>query len=337
MRTEHKRFRATCTNWIPLVVAVVFVVFDASLAMASSGTLQVTSNTILTEDHYGNVVIQGNNITLDCANHTVSGPGVAGFNGGIEVDFGTGIIVKRCKVTGFNVNGIYAVGTSNSRYENNTIIGNGANGMHLDGGFGNQVTGNAVRSNGGNGIAITTSAQTVIEQNTVQDHETRDGIAVINSDHNMVVANTSSGNGNGFSVDGGVSNDLVSNTANANHGTGFLFIRSANSNSAWLNTSNGNQFGFIVTLSSNQNLLGSNTANQNQFEGFNIFSSNNNSLTGNIANGNGTFGFLVFGGSSYTVLNLNAGHNNSQFDGYQEGTGTGNIWNHNTFGTTLGF
>jgi parallel beta-helix repeat protein len=336
---SNQRFTATCTNWIPLIVAVVLlVVFNASLAIASSGTLEVTSDTTLTEDHYGNIFIVGDNITLDCANHTVSGPGVAGIYGGIEVYFGTGVTVKRCKVTGFpDVNGIYAVGTSDSRYENNTIIGNGANGMHLDGGFGNQVTGNTVRSNGGNGIAITTSTQTLIEQNTVQDHKTSEaGIAVISSDHNMVVANISSRNANGFVVDGGVSNDLVNNTANANPGTGFLFIRSANSNSAWLNVSNGNQFGFIVTESSNQNLLGSNTANQNQLEGFNIFSSNNNSLTGNIADGNGTYGFLVFGGSSYTVVNQNTGHKNSQFDAYQEGTGTGNMWRDNRFGTTLG-
>ena len=137
-------------------------------------------------------------------------------------------------------------------------------------------------------------------------------------------------------VDGGVSNDLLSNTANANPGSGFLFIRSANSNSAWLNSSNGNHYGFIVTVSSNQNLLGSNTANQNQF-GFNIFSSNNNSLTGNFADGNSTYGFLVFGGSSYAVVNRNAGHKNSQFDAYQEGTGTGNMWRDNVLGTTLGF
>ena len=336
--TKHQRFTAICTNWIPLVVAVVLlVVFNASLAIASSGTLYVTSNTTLTEDYYGNVVVQGNNITLDCANHTVSGPGVAGIFGGIEVDFGTGITVKRCKVTGFDdVNGIYAVGTSNSRYSDNMIIGNGANGIHLDGGFGNQVTYNTVRSNAGNGIAITGSTQTLIEQNTVQGLKTTPGIAVIGCDHNMVVANMSSQTTIGFLVDGGASNDLVSNTAYANPGYGFLFTDGANSNSAWLNSSNGNQYGFMVTGSSNQNLLGSNTATQNQFEGFNIFSSNNNSLTGNIADGNGTYGFLVFGGSSYTVVNRNAAHKNSQFDAYQEGTGTGNMWRDNRFGTTLG-
>lgn len=340
MRTKHQPLKATCPNWIPLVLAVVLlIVFNASPAIASSGTLYVTSNKTLTEDQYGNVVIQGNNITLDCANHTVSGPGVAGINGGIEVQFGTNITVKGCKITGFaGVNGIYAVGTSNSRYSGNVITGNGANGIHLDGGFGNQVIGNTVTSNPGNGIAITGSTQTLIEQNTVHNHTTGEGgIVVIGSDHNIVVANISSRNSNGFVVDGGVSNNLVGNTAYANPGTGFLFIRSANSNTAWLNSANGNQYGFIVTESSTQNLIGSNTANQNQLEGFNVFSSNNNDLTGNIANGNGTFGFLVFGGSSYTVVNRNAGQKNSQSDAYQEASGIGNMWRDNLFGTHSGF
>ena len=337
--TKHQCLTATFKNWILLVAAVVLVLFNASLAIASSGTLYITSNTTLTEDHYGNVVVKGNNITLDCANHTISGPGVDEIYGGIEVYFGTGITVKRCKVTGFNdVNGIYAVGTTDSQYEGNTIFSNGANGMHLDSGFGNQVIGNTVRSNAGNGIAITGSRQTLIEQNTVQDQKTGEGgIVVIGSDHNMVVANAASGNANGFVFDGGVSNDLVNNTAYANPGSGFLFIRSANSNSAWLNSSNGNQYGFMVTESSNQNLLGSNTANKNQFEGFHIYSSNSNSLTGNIADGNGTYGFFVWGGSSYTVVNRNSGHKNSQFDAYQEATGTGNMWSHNWFGTIYGF
>jgi parallel beta-helix repeat protein len=334
--TKYQRFTAIFTNWILLVIAVVLVVFNASLALASSGTLYVTSNTTLTEDHYGNIVVQGNNITLDCANHVVSGPGVADLYGGIEVDFDTNITVKRCKVTGFDVNGIWANTTSNSRYSDNTIIGNAAHGIAVAGGIGNQVTGNTIRSNGGSGIIVTESTQNLIEQNTVQDHKTGEGGIVVASDHNMVVANISSRNGNGFVVDGGVSNDLVSNTASANPGTGFLFIRSANSNSAWLNSSNGNQYGVVINVSSNQNLLGSNTANQNQFEGFDIISSNNNSRTGNIADGNGTYGFEVSGGSSYTVVNRNAGYKNSQFDAYQEGTGTGNMWRDNRFGTTLG-
>jgi parallel beta-helix repeat protein len=124
---------------------------------------------------------------------------------------------------------------------------------------------------------------------------------------------------------------------NSNTYQGFDFIRGANGNSAWLNASNGNMFGFEVSESSSQNLFGRNVANENQFEGFKIFSSNSNTLTGNIANENGTFGFLVFGGSSFTVVSRNSAHENRQADGYDEGTGTANVWMANRFRTTIGF
>jgi parallel beta-helix repeat protein len=135
-----------------------------------------------------------------------------------------------------------------------------------------------------------------------------------------------------------VENDLVSNIANGSTGPGFLFIRGANSNSVWLNASNGNDIGFHVTLSSNQNLFGRNTANENQLDGFNLqFDSNSNTVMGNSASENGRYGFLVWTGSSYNVVSRNRGHENRQIDGYDEGTGIGNIWTANRFGTTIGF
>jgi parallel beta-helix repeat protein len=339
MKTTHQ---SVTGNWvIRLALSTAFtlwVVFNTSFVMASSGTLHITSSTTLTEDHYGNVLIEGNNITLDCAGRTVSGPGVEGFSGGIQVQFSTSITVKRCKVTAFGVNGIYAVDSNNSRYENNKLIGNGANGIHLEGGVANLIIGNTVRGGAGNGIAITRSSQTLIEQNTVQDQKGSCGILVGDgSHHNMVVGNTSTRNNIGVLVDSSWENDLINNIVTSNAYQGFNFIRGANSNSAWLNASNGNMFGFEVNESSSQNLFGRNIANENHFEGFKIFNSNSNSLTGNIANENGTFGFLVFGGSSFTVVSRNAAHENRQADGYDEGSGTGNVWMANRFGTTIGF
>jgi parallel beta-helix repeat protein len=325
-----------------MVAVTLLVVFSASSAIASSGTLHITSNTTLTEDHYGNVLIEGSNITLDCANRTVAGPGVEGFNGGIEVRFSTGVTVKRCKVTAFGVNGIYAVDTNNSRYENNRIIGNGANGIHLDGGVANVITGNTVRSNGkilnGNGIAITRSTQSLIEQNTVQETHNIGIVVGDASHHNTIASNTSSRNYIGVIVgDSSVDNDFVGNIVSSNTGPGFLFVRNANSNSVWFNVVNGNQFGFQVAETCNQNQFNRNVANGNQFEGFNVFVANSNTLMDNTADENGTFGFLVWGGSSFNVVIRNSAHKNQQADGYDEGTGTGNVWMANRFGTTIGF
>ena len=58
-----------------LGVACLVFVLAASPASATTETLTITSTTTLTEDHYGSVVIAADNITLDCAGHSVIGPG----------------------------------------------------------------------------------------------------------------------------------------------------------------------------------------------------------------------------------------------------------------------
>ena len=35
----------------------------------------ITTDTVLTEDHIGQVTLTASDITLDCAGHTISGPG----------------------------------------------------------------------------------------------------------------------------------------------------------------------------------------------------------------------------------------------------------------------
>ncbi len=161
------------------------IVADAQ--SSSSGTLIITSNTTLAEDHYGNILIAADNVTLDCAGHTVFGPGLSGFSGGIEVDGRAGITVRRCAVTGFDVNGIFAGGSSGGRYEANILSTNGAHGIHLDLGSGNVVIGNMSRSNSGGGIILTRSTQSRIESDTVENNPPL-GIGLLDGSHDNVVA-----------------------------------------------------------------------------------------------------------------------------------------------------
>jgi parallel beta-helix repeat protein len=318
---------------IALVLAVL-----TSPATASSGTLTITSSTTLTEDHYGNIVIDADNVTLDCAGHTVFGPGDSGFSGGINVAGGrAGVIVRQCTVTGFNVNGIFAGGASDGRYEANVIYGNAAHGMHLDNGSNNVVVGNTSRSSGGIGIVLTRATQSRIEGNTVQGNTLWAGIALFDGSHdNLVANNTALRNGLGFVVEDATSNELRGNTANLNGGSGFLLIRGANNNLLESNTANGNGGGIQVMLGSNSNMVRNNVANGNAHDGFTIYMSDNNSLTGNTGNSNGSFGFLVFGGSSFNTLTGNVGRGNGLFDAFDEGSGTGNVWVNNNFGTAFG-
>jgi parallel beta-helix repeat protein len=94
--------------------------------------------------------------------------------------------------------------------------------------------------------------------------------------------------------------------------------------------------GFEITEGPSSNMIRGNVANRNTFEGFKIFMANSNTLTGNTGNSNGSFGFLVFAGSSFNTLTGNVGRANGLFDAYDEGSGTGNVWASNNFGTTFG-
>ena len=67
-------------------------------ANATSGTMIVTQNTVLTEDQFGPIIVGADNITLDCA-----GFRVVGFSVGIGVDLEgrSGVTVQHCRVSGF--------------------------------------------------------------------------------------------------------------------------------------------------------------------------------------------------------------------------------------------
>ncbi len=74
-----------------------------SPAWATSGTLTITTNTTLTETHDGNIIIAADNVTLDCAEHLVTGSGI-----GILLQDRQGVTVKNCRVAHFT-NGIVLV------------------------------------------------------------------------------------------------------------------------------------------------------------------------------------------------------------------------------------
>jgi len=311
----------------------------ASRMLASSGTLTITSDTTLTEDHQGNIFITASKTTLDCAGHTVSGPGVSGFNGGIEIAGGlTGVTVRRCKVTGFNVNGIFSGGgASDGRFEANVAFNNGNHGMHLDAGRGYAVLNNTCRSNGGIGIVLTGGVKSWIVQNTVEDNRNWAGIALFDGSHdNVVLGNTATRNAIGIVLDGAINNQLRFNNASSNDSQGFQLIRSANHNVLEFNIANKNAIGFSMTESSDSNQIRDNHADRNT-SGFEAYQSNQNKFTRNSADKNGDYGFLVFGGASFNTLTDNCGHGSGLFDGYDEGTGTGNVWKGNRFGKTAGF
>jgi parallel beta-helix repeat protein len=155
-------------------------------------TLIITEDTILTEDHSGEIIIEADNVTLDGNGHTITGPGAWGWNStmrmwvpvtGISINWRAGVIVKNCRVTNF----AYGLTLDMSDYctlMNNTVYGN-------------------VWS----GISVTFSLNNNILANTVYD--TRDvdtynfdasGFAVEMSFGNVFEGNKAYDNGRGFSI-----------------------------------------------------------------------------------------------------------------------------------------
>ena len=88
------KIRTVVTALFVFVLAMWFVL--PATATATSGEMHVTQNTVLTEDHSGEIVIDADNVTLDCAGHLVTGTGIWFV---ILVDGHSGVTVKNCRIT----------------------------------------------------------------------------------------------------------------------------------------------------------------------------------------------------------------------------------------------
>ena len=85
------------------VVAVVGMVaatvpLVGGIAGATSGTLTITTDTTLTEDHVGGIVIAAHDVTLDCAGFVVSGD-ASGSVVGVLIDGWIVVTVMVCSIT----------------------------------------------------------------------------------------------------------------------------------------------------------------------------------------------------------------------------------------------
>ena len=200
--------------------------FSRAAGQAKS-TLLVTSDTILRDDHQGSVEVEADDVTLDCAGHTISGPGTRaedeyGFVG-ILLDGRTGVTVKNCRVSGFDY-GILLTARLGSGSDGNRLVDNAAFGNRLDGvrineSEHNVLTGNIASSNGQHGFAFEGNSN-IVTRNKAFDNEL-DGFAVGGGHRDIVFsANISMRNQNGFVVVG-TGHTLLRNTAAENGDNGF--------------------------------------------------------------------------------------------------------------------
>jgi len=154
-----------------LASAVVALAVVAPIASASTGDLYLTTNVTLSEDHHGQIIINADNVTLDCGDHEIIG---AGFNlatntgdfAGVSFRSHTGITVKNCHASNFKV-GFIIWQSSGNTLTNNTSSGNASEGFVLaDSSNNNTLSGNTASGNDGEGSHSTEEPRTTPSQAT---------------------------------------------------------------------------------------------------------------------------------------------------------------------------
>ena len=246
-----------------------------SAAVGSTGSLSITKDTILTEDHRGTISIDADSVTLDCAGHRVVGSGYdlatgVGDFAGVSLRGRSGVTVKGCTITGFKVGVIawgsdgltvtgtiatgnasegfvLADGTSKSSLVNDIASANGWAGFSVYGAAnGNRVADNISTGNG-DGFAVAGSSGTLFEGNSARDSK-NNGFGLWNGATDTIVRdNVSSVSGTGptpgseFAIVGASGNTLVGNRASgAVKHNGFYLGDGASGNTLRENVASGN-------------------------------------------------------------------------------------------------
>src|SRR5262245_47367809 len=182
----------------PLVVPLFVILLRSSMILfvsepafaQTSGTLNVSTDTVLSANHNGNVVVVADNVTLDCAGRTIAG---GGLERGIFLEGRTGVTIKNCNVTGFTL-GVLLFQTTNSVLTANTASGN-TFGFALMFSSANPVLGNFANQNSLSGFAPGASSGNTFTGNTANQNG-RNGFEVHQqADFNTFTDNTANGNG----------------------------------------------------------------------------------------------------------------------------------------------
>jgi len=287
------------------VVALLLAALAPSARAGTPGTMTITSDTTLTEDHHGSIEIAADDVTLDCAGFSVIGPSPDPWPvDGVLVDQHSGVTVTNCTASGF-VNGFKLQGVTDSTLVGNTATANEGNGFYADGSGGNLFRDNIAFDNIiGTGFAFLDSSNDNLLKDSIAFGNGGNGANVYRGDGNRFRGNVMYSNGAfGFAIDRADGSLLVNNVARGNTNAGFI---STNSRGSRLveNVARGNSgAGFELGEGARGTHLVGNVARGNHW-GFSLDRADENILVNNTARGSEDNGFAL-GGSSGNVLRAN--------------------------------
>ncbi len=184
---------------------------------SSRGPLDVIADRTLGGDHYGQILILSDDVTLDCAGHTVSGRSLDPAWDGILLSQRSGVTIRNCVVDDFST-GVVIENSSHNTIEDNTI------------------------SNVRQGITLQGSDNNRLLRNSVLGASDWFAYGLFGgSDNNEIRHNSASAtSGIGFMIQGASNNLFVSNVASGNYGNGFGANPPATANVYTANTANNN-------------------------------------------------------------------------------------------------
>lgn len=240
---------------------------DCSIA---GGTWNENKKTCtLTADLTGdNIVIDGNDITLDCDQHSISG---AGTGAGISVSEDSGVTIKNCIIREYGV-GITLNSCSESTVIRNTVVDNSGSGISL-------------------GVSAGPCQYNTVKRNTTVDNN-YGGINIGDCQYITLTGNTSYWNRSGIVFNFVSDSTVEGNNANANNEAGIEIFSSIR-NTLTSNTTNLNGYYGINISDSSYFTLTGNISKWNVLEGIYLIKVNDTNLTGNKSNSNGGSGIAL--------------------------------------------
>ncbi|HEX5827586.1 MAG TPA: right-handed parallel beta-helix repeat-containing protein [Candidatus Limnocylindrales bacterium] len=274
----------------------------------------MTSDTTLIADRVGPVVIARDNVTLDCAGHSVTG---TGRDMGIVADGRTGITVRNCDVSGF-ATGFWIASTEESRFEgnashDNVVPGGKPAGWNLGAGMwitssnGNEFVANRVFDNPGDGFDFMQSSANSVVENVASGNAMAGVYVGKSADGNIFERNVVERNvRGGFLLSSNSDTTATGNVARDNGDTGFSINDAARGRYEGNQATGNAGSGFWISDGSTGVELASNHAEANVGSGFNVNTgSTDNRLVGNTAIGNDFTGIIVTTESTGNYLSDN--------------------------------
>ena len=301
----------------------------------SVGSWNAASKTCtLTTDLSNPLDIASNNVSLDGAGHTITGPG---YGNGVTNDRHTGVIIKNLNIRQFYY-GIYIQGAAPDGQTNATLSNNTSDnsnyGIYIDGSYGNNLSGNTMSGNtynfavNGYGANDDPSVNHYYE-NTIDTSNLVDGKPIY-------YLRNASGQTFDSSTNAGVfyciscSNIEVRDLTLSKNDVGVYFYNTQNSQVENINSSN-SSIGISLAYSNNNTITGG-TTGQNQNVGISVGNSIGVTVSGSNASSNANTGIYMDASPGGTLSGNTVGSNNCVGISYEDspnGNLSGNTINSN--------